>query len=119
MLSTTVTNASYSGAINNAGSFDAEPVISITVTTVTGGISQSMSLKNELTGQSLMITRTWAAGDTVSIDVGAKTVTINGAMADFSGQFPVFEPGVGSFGYIDTFTTRSVALSVVYKKRFA
>ncbi len=95
MLSTTVTNSTYSGAITNRGSFDAEPTINITVTTVTGGASQSMSVKNELTGQTLMITRTWANGDTVTINTSAKTVTINGAIADFTGQFPVFEPGGG------------------------
>ncbi len=43
LLSTTVTTASSSSAVNNAGSFDAEPVVNITVTTVTGGVAQSLS----------------------------------------------------------------------------
>lgn len=118
LLSTTVTSSTLSSSIENTGSFDAEPVINITVTTVTGGSNQSLSIKNEETGQGITLTRTWANGDTVEIDSLNKLVTINGANSDFSGQFPVFAPGTGSLGYTDTFTTRSVDLSAEYQKHY-
>lgn len=118
MLVTTVTTSSSSSAVVNEGSFDAEPVINVLVTSVTGGTSQSMSLKNEETGQGITITRTWANSDTVEIDSTNKTVTINGANSDFSGQFPKFPPGTGSLGYSDTFTSRSVDLTAVYQKTY-
>lgn len=113
---TNITVAAQSITINNAGSFDAEPVVNLIVNTVTGGTSQSLSIKNETTGQGLTITRTWANGDTVEIDSDNKTVTINGTNTDFSGLFPTFPPGNGSLGYTDTFTTRSVDISATYKK---
>lgn len=118
LLNTTVTSSTLSSAIENQGSFDAEPVVNLTVTTVTGGASQSLSIKNEETGQGITLTRTWANGDTVEIDSLNKLVTINGTNSDFSGQFPTFPPGTGSLGYTDTFTTRSVDLSVEYQRHY-
>lgn len=118
MLNTTVTVAASSNPINNAGSFDAEPVVNMTVTTVTGGSNQSLAIKNEETGQGITLTRTWTDGDTVEIDSDNKTVTINGTNSDFTGQFPTFPPGTGSLGYSDTFSTRSVDLTVTYQKHY-
>lgn len=118
LLNTTITASTASNAVSNAGSFDAEPIINITVTTVTGGTDQSLSVTNEETGQGITLTRTWANGDTVEVNSDAKTVVINGASSDFTGQFPVFPPGTGSLGYSDTFTTRSVNLSVTYQKHY-
>ncbi len=74
LLNTTVTSSSSGTAITVAGSFDAEPLINATLTTVTGAISQSMSFKNEETGQGITITRTWANGDTIQVDIANKTV---------------------------------------------
>lgn len=118
MINTVVTAAASSNPIVNTGSFDAEPIINITVTTVTDGTGQSLSVKNEETGQGITLTRTWVDGDTVEIDSDNKTVTINGTISDFTGQFPTFPPGTGSFGYTDTFTTRSVDLTAVYQRHF-
>lgn len=118
LLNTTITASTASNAVSNAGSFDAEPIINVTVTTVTGGTAQSLSVTNEETGQGITLTRTWANGDTVEINSDAKTVVINGTASDFTGQFPVFPPGTGSLGYSDTFTTRSVDLSVTYQRHF-
>lgn len=118
LLTTSITSSTSSNAIQNDGSFDAQPTINIILNTVTGGSNQSMSLKNEETGQGITLTRTWANGDTVEIDSNNKTVTINGANSDFSGQFLSFPPGVGSLGYSDTFTTRSVDITATYQKHF-
>ncbi len=116
LATTNVTTSSASYAVDNDGSFDAEPVINIIINTVTGATDQSLSVKNEETGQGITLTRTWANGDTVEIDSDNKTVIINGTNSDFSGQFPVFPPGLGSLGYSDTFSTRSVDISSTYQK---
>lgn len=118
MLVTSITSSTSSNAISNDGSFDANPVINVLLNTVTGGTDQSMSIKNEETGQGITLTRTWANSDTVEIDTENKTVIINGTNSDFSGQFPTFPPGTGSLGYTDTFTTRSVDLTVTYQKHY-
>lgn len=118
LLNVTVTTSTSSNAVDNDGSFDSEPIINVLVTTVTGGTAQSMSIKNEETGQGITMTRTWANSDTVEIDSSDKTITINGAISDYTGQFPTFPPGNGSLGYSDTFSTRSVGLTATYQKRF-
>lgn len=118
LLNTTITTSTSSNPIENTGSFDAEPIVNLTITTVTGATDQSLSIKNEETGQGITLTRTWSNGDTVEIDSLNKLVTINGTNSDFSGQFPVFPPGSGSLGYTDTFTTRSVDLSAEYQKHY-
>lgn len=118
LLNVTVTSSASSNPIDNLGSFDAEPTINVLVTTVTGGSAQSMSLKNEETGQGITITRTWANSDTIEINSALKTVTVNGANTDYTGQFPTFPPGNGSLGYTDTFTTRSVDITATYNKTY-
>lgn len=118
LLETTITNSSASNLIANNGSFDAEPTINVIVSAVTGGIAQSLTIKNEETGQGITLIRTWADGDTVEIDTDNKTVVINGGNSDFSGQFPTFPPGSGSLGYSDTFTTRTVDLTATYQKHY-
>jgi len=117
MLTTTVTSSSSSNNISNDGSFDAEPIISLSYTSITGGTAQELSVKNEETNQGLTLSGNFASSDSIQINVADKTVIKNGALIDFSGQFPVFKPGLGVFGYNDTFTTRNVDISVTYVKR--
>lgn len=118
LVNKTITTASDTSPITISGSFEAEPIISAILTTVTGAVAQSMSFRNGDTGQGITITRTWANGDTVQVDVANKVVYINSAISDFTGQFPVFATGSQSLTYSDTFTTRSLALSATYKIRF-
>lgn len=65
-------------AVNNTGSFLAEPTFNLVVSAVTGATNQSITVKNNVTGQGITITRTWTASDILEIDSAAKTVRING-----------------------------------------
>lgn len=118
MLDTSVTSASSSLGVSNIGSFDALPIITLAYSVLTGGTSQDVTIKNEETGQGITISRTWTAGDSVEINSVTNSVTINGANVDYSGTFPRFAPGTGAFGYRDTFTTRTVAIDVIYNARY-
>lgn len=117
LLNTNVTNSAASNAVDVEGSFDIEPRIILDYASITGGTGQSLTVKNEETGQGITLTGNFATDDTIEINSAEKTVTMNGANIDFSGQFPVFPPNAGIFGYVDTFTTRSVDIIVTYEKR--
>jgi hypothetical protein len=91
------------------------PLITITFSVLTGGTNQSLTLTNGGNGQGITITRTWAATDVVTIDCLNKTVQVNGADVAFTGAFPEFPPGAQNFSYVDTFTTRTFAITVTYK----
>lgn len=90
------------------------PIVTITLTAVTGGTSQSMTFSNNVTGQTITINRTWSAGDVVVIDATQKTVTVNGNNVAFTGAFPEFSPGAQTLSYTDSFTTRTFNINVVY-----
>lgn len=122
---TTIVSASgrTSGTYNDAHTFlgnapEQYPVITITLTAVTGGSAASIFVGNNGTGQQLTITRTWSASDVLVIDTFNRTVKVNNVEVDFSGALPLFAPGAGTLGYVDTFTTRTFTISAVYAKRW-
>ena len=118
LLSLNVTSQTNTSAISVDGSFDALPIISLTYNSVTGGTGQTVDIKNEETGQGMTISQDFATNDTLTIDSDRKVVTMNGAEIDFSGNFPVFQPGSGAFGYVDTFSDRDVDIVIEYRKRY-
>lgn len=112
----TATASTY--AITNTGSYTALPVFSITLSLLSGGTSKNVVITNSNLGQGITITRTWTAGDIISVDCMEKTVMVNGTSVDYTGIFPEFAPGLGSVGYSDTLTTRSGKISATYNRRF-
>lgn len=90
------------------------PVVTITVTAVTGATAQSIQWGNGATGQAIFVQRTWVAGDVLVIDSVLKTVTVNGSPAAFSGAFAEFAPGAQTLQYSDTFTTRTFTVLAQY-----
>jgi hypothetical protein len=98
------------------------PVITVTLTAVSASGVQQMAFSNNDTGQGIIINRSgWTAGDVVVIDCSDptnQTVTVNGVATDFTGAFPVFTPGSHTMVYSDTFTSRTMNESVVYKARY-
>ncbi|MGB3684962.1 MAG: hypothetical protein WA991_03955 [Ornithinimicrobium sp.] len=115
---TGITTASSTQAITVGGSYQAEPLIYITINTVTGGAGQSLSLTNTSTLRGMKITRDWVDGDTVEINNLKKTVFVNDRAEEFSGQFLAFAPGEGGIGYVDTLTSRDVTMSASYTRRW-
>ena len=90
------------------------PVITITITAVTGGTG-SVVFANSANSQGITITgQTFVAADIIEIDCINKTVKKNGALIDFVGAFPEFPPGSQSMTYSDGFTTRTFTISVTY-----
>lgn len=112
------TAASNTYVVTNNGSFSALPIISVTLSLLSGGTTKEVSITNSVLGQGITISRTWTAGDVISIDCMLKEVMVNGTAVDYTGIFPEFAPGAGSIGYSDTLTTRSGVISATYNRRF-
>lgn len=114
-----ITSATSTQSMTIAGSYKANPTITFTLTAVTGGTSQSVSIGNAEIGQALTVTRDWTAGDIMTIDCENYIVSVNGVEVDYSGLFPYFYPGNRSISYVDTFSTRTVGIVVNYYKKYS
>lgn len=112
-----ITTSTSSASFEVQGSATAYPIITVTVSAVTGGTGQTISVINSRTNQGITIEANWANGDILVIDSYAMEARINGAIVDFTGIFPQFNTGLGQIGYSDSFTTRTVTLSAVYQAR--
>lgn len=113
-----ITTATSDISVVIDSSFKVQPVFRLTVTAVSGGTGQSVTISNGRIGQSITLTRNWTSGDTVVIDTENEEVIVNGGSSDFSGQFPTFDPYSQVVSYVDTFTTsRNVTLQMDYTKR--
>lgn len=118
IASSNTTAASALVPITVGGTYKAEPTITVVVNTVTGGTTQTITLGNGETLRSMSVTRTWANGDRLEVNTLQGTVFVNGVAADFRGQLPSFAPGVGTFSYLDSFTTRDTTITASYARRW-
>lgn len=114
---TGVTTSSTTATFVVDGTFNAEPIITVVVNTVTGGTGQSISLINSRTNQGITITADFANGDILQVDTEEYEVLHNGVSIDFEGLFPIFPAGSQQLAYSDTFTTRNVDITGTYNQR--
>ena len=114
-FNTTLASDGSSFIVN--GSYIAEPIINVTINSVTGGTGSSVSIFNASTNQGITVTGDFTAGSQLEIDCSQYTVRLNGANMDFEGLFPTFPPGAQRIGYSDTFTTRDVDVTVTYNPK--
>lgn len=94
------------------------PVIAAFLSALSGSTTNVVSIGNVDTGRFITISRAWTAGDRLVIDCQNKTVKVNGTDVDFTGAFPEFAPGVGYLNYQDNFSSRTLALSAYYYRRY-
>lgn len=113
------TSATYSDSYTFLGTAPYQlPITTITLTATPGTPSNFILWGNGGNGQAIYVNRTWANGDILVIDCLQKTVTVNGAVVDFSGGFPEFPPGSQTLSYTDGFSSRTFTISVVYAKAY-
>lgn len=112
---TSRTLATYTDAITVGGNSEWQmPIITVTLTAVTGGTGKFITIGNSLVGQACTITRTWASSDVLIIDTSSITapVTVNGTQVVFTGALPTFNPSTYVSGqtitYNDNLTTRTM-----------
>ena len=119
------TSGSYSDGITVGGNAEWQmPIITITLTAVTGATGKFITIGNSLTGQACTVTRNWANGDVLIIDTSSLTapVTVNGSQVVFTGALPTFNPTSYVAGqaitYNDNFTTRTMTENVINYQRW-
>lgn len=100
------------------------PIFTLYYSALTAGTG-TVTIGNPATGQTVSITRTWAAGDQVEVDSQNKTVKVNGVLVDFTGAIPEWQPkilvGTGQSKVLvtDSFSTRTLRVRGIYYKRYA
>lgn len=114
----TVTSSPTTYNATFGGTFDARPVFTLTVSSVTATGAQSLIITNPSTGLAVTINRAWTAADVVVIDIKNRTVTVNGVVTAWSGSLPTWTVGAGSIQISDTFTARSIVATCSYVKRY-
>lgn len=102
------------------------PVIKITLSAVTAATGATITLKNPATGVAVAVTRTWLAGDLLTVDCQNKSVQVNGADVDFTGGIPEWQTGIppnftqlGYLNYQDNFGTRTMSNFTYYFRRWS
>ncbi|RAN78020.1 hypothetical protein B5P43_18485 [Bacillus sp. SRB_336] len=118
LIPTSVTTANAALAITIGGSYNAEPLITYTVNTLTGTATNTVTVSNGTTLRGLWITRAWTAGDHVEIDALKKTVFVNNVPTDFKGQFPKWDIGPGVISWLDDFSARDATITASYTARY-
>ena len=116
LVSFNTTLASNGASFIVDGSYLAEPIIDITINSVTGGTGE-ISIFNASTNQGITVDGTFSAGQHLEINCAEYTVNLAGVNMDFVGLFPTFPPGSQRIGYTDTFTTRNVDVTVSYNDK--
>lgn len=104
---------------NILGNYKALPVITLTLSSLSGATGASITLTSADNGQSISITRDWSNSDVIEIDSFNKTLKVNDTEVDYIGKFLEFDPGTSrKLVYEDTFTGRSITIQFSYTKRY-
>jgi len=113
-----VTTSTLSITFTVGGSYKAEPIIRVTINTITGGTTKTVQLTNGTTLRTLSIQRTWVAGDVLELDTLKGQLLVNGLATDYKGSLPSFDPGANTLVYTDDFTARDVTILSSYTRRW-
>lgn len=94
------------------------PFIEHKFTALSPNASDTVTVGNGLTAQTIAVTRTFKVGDIFQVDCRNKTVQVNGVDVNFVGAWPEFAPGVIPLTYQDTFISRTDAYFGYYYPRW-
>lgn len=107
--------SAYSFAVTWSGNVTQQPVITVTVNTLTG-TSNTVTIGNSTTGESVAVTRAWSAADVLVVNSKTKVVTVNGSAVSYSGTIPEYK-STQPITYADDFTARNIAVNIAYQVR--
>jgi len=94
------------------------PVITITLTSVTSGTAQVVSVGNDGVGQMITLVSNFVSGDVVVINSEERAAYINGVEVDYTGNFPEFNPDLSDLTYSDSFADRTYSILGEVTKRY-
>ncbi|NED59763.1 hypothetical protein G3I15_02355 [Streptomyces sp. SID10244] len=113
-----ITGSNVSIPVTVQGTYQADPLITVVLNTVTGGTNKTVTISNDVSLRGLSVRRNWATSDQLEIDCLNKSVFVNNLAVEFTGQFPKWEPGAGALGYLDDLTGRDATISSSYTRRW-
>lgn len=108
--------SAYQFAVKWSGNVKQQPVITITINSLLGGTSKTITVGNATTLEAVSVQRTWTASDILIVNCKTKTITINGTEVDYTGKIPEFE-GSQKISYADDISHRNIAVNIVYQQR--
>lgn len=85
------TSATATGEVVLDGTYTPYPSVTIDLTTATN--VSGITLANTTTGDSVVVTRTYSAGEKVIIDTDKRAITVNGVLVDYDDVLPRFTLG--------------------------
>jgi hypothetical protein len=115
---TPATGSTSSQTVNISAKYIQLPVIALTLSSLTGATSGQIVLKNTTTNEQITIPRTFTNADIVVINAKLKLVTVNGVEVEAFGKPLTLLPGNNTITHQDTFTTRSIAFTGSYNRRY-
>jgi len=108
----------YSFAVDWLGNVPQQPVIEITINSVTlPGSTGAITLSNTETAQTMTVRSEYEAAEVLEIDIKNGTVTIDGDAVDWTGDLIEWGPGDSPIVYSDDFTDRNIAIDISYQVR--
>ena len=110
------TSSPFTGSLNVAGNAAPKPKITLLINSLTS--ISVIEFKNTTTNESIKITRTFVASDSLVIDTDAKTVKVNGTEVDFSGVFPAFVIDTNNYEVTVTGSGFNIDLDIDYLPLF-
>lgn len=101
------------------GTYDANPVITVTITAINPSVTASqLTFGNTVNSQYLTVEEIFTAGDVLTIDCDNYRVFHNGVFKKATGQFPSFAVGAGVLEYSDNCTTRNITVTATAERRY-
>lgn len=113
-----ITGSVKSLPIQVGGTYKAQPIVTLTLNTVTGGDDRTVTIANGNTLRGISVQRDWTVGDLLEIDSMKMTVFVNSVAVNFTGQFPQWSPGPSTITILDDFGARDATLQSVYTRRW-
>lgn len=113
------TTGSASIPITVTGTYDAQPVVTISIVAINPSVTASeLTIGNANNSQYLAVNEIFTAGDELVIDCKNYRCFLNGNFVPSIGQFPYFAPGAGVLEYSDNCTTRDINITATAEKRY-
>lgn len=112
-----ITSSSNSFQVNNAASYIAKPIITLSVTSITTAVV-GFSIGNPYTSQTVSFEALVKNGDSITIDCDLQKIFVGTQEVRAFGTFPSWLPDIGLIDYNDTTSTRSIVIDGVYMPRY-
>lgn len=94
------------------------PVITVQLNTTPGTPAGSITIGNTVTGQAVVVSKTFANHDIIIVDAKNNSVTYNGVDTYFSGGIPTFGLGAQTIYVTDSLGTRNYRFTAQVQNRF-